>query len=117
MVSLYRVRLVTHRVELENFICFKEHYSNSSGLAWRDAIPLLLSLLHKSQSLDIAIESRAFGAPGRRTYIDEIRPGTADWLVMAIATLYCGGLFVASIVNGWGAGLVGIVKLAADTNG
>ena len=38
VVSLYRVRLDTHRVETENFKCFKEHYSNSSGLAWRDTV-------------------------------------------------------------------------------
>ena len=81
------------------------------------AIPLLLSILHKSQSLDIAIESRAFGAPGRRTFIDEIRPGAVDWLVMVITTLFCGGLFVASIVNGWGAGLVGIINPGTVING
>ncbi len=41
VVNLYRVRLDTHRAEAENFKCFKEHYSNSSGLAWRDTTPIV----------------------------------------------------------------------------
>ncbi len=41
VVNLYRVRLDTHRVETENFKCFKEHYSNSSGLAWRDTTAIV----------------------------------------------------------------------------
>jgi energy-coupling factor transport system permease protein len=48
-------------------------------------IPLLLTLLRRSADLDVAIESRAFGAPVKRTYLDELRFGPADAAVVAVS--------------------------------
>lgn len=75
------------------------------------AVPFLLSLLRKSQDLDVAIESRAFGAPVKRTSIESIELHGSDWLVIILTTLFCVGLFVVYSARHWGAGLQGIVDL------
>jgi energy-coupling factor transport system permease protein len=54
-------------------------------------IPLVLSLLRRSAELDIAIESRAFGAPVRRTYLEELRFTGADVVVLAATILVLAG--------------------------
>ncbi len=41
-------------------------------------IPLVLTLLRRTADMDVAIESRGFGAPVKRTYLEEIRPTWAD---------------------------------------
>ncbi|HEC35450.1 MAG TPA: energy-coupling factor transporter transmembrane protein EcfT [Anaerolineae bacterium] len=70
-------------------------------------IPLLLSLLRKTGDMDVAIESRAFGAPVKRTYLDDVRLKGPDLLAMAIAFAFSAGLLGLSIHMGWGAGLAG----------
>ncbi len=45
-------------------------------------IPLVLTLLRRAADLDIAIESRAFGAPVQRTYLEELRFGPFDYLAI-----------------------------------
>ena len=70
-------------------------------------IPLLLSLLRKTGDMDVAIESRAFGAPVKRTYLDDVRLKGPDLLAMAIAFAFSAGLLGLTIHMGWGAGLTG----------
>lgn len=70
-------------------------------------VPLLLSLLRKTGDMDVAIESRAFGAPVKRTYLDDVRLKGPDLLAMAIVFAFAAGLIVLSIYFGWGAGLTG----------
>jgi energy-coupling factor transporter transmembrane protein EcfT len=70
-------------------------------------VPLLLSLLRKTGDMDVAIESRAFGAPVKRTYLDDVRLKRPDLLAMAIVFAFSAGLIVLSIYFGWGAGLTG----------
>lgn len=70
-------------------------------------IPLLLSLLRKTSDMDVAIESRAFGAPVQRTYLDDVRFKGFDYLAMAIVFVFTVGLLTLSIRMGWGAGLTG----------
>lgn len=50
--------------------------------------PLFTSLLRHSDELQISIESRAFGAVKKRTYIEEIKFGTADYLAILIMILW-----------------------------
>lgn len=45
-------------------------------------IPLILTLLRRAADLDIAIESRAFGAPVARTYLEELRFHLADYVAI-----------------------------------
>jgi energy-coupling factor transport system permease protein len=70
-------------------------------------VPLLLSLLRKTGDMDVAIESRAFGAPVKRTYLDDIRLQRLDLLAMGIVFACTAGLLVFSFYMGWGAGLIG----------
>ena len=49
-------------------------------------IPLMLTLLRRASDLDIAIETRAFGAPVERTSLEELRFHGADIAVLAGAT-------------------------------
>ncbi|MHA1840199.1 MAG: energy-coupling factor transporter transmembrane component T family protein, partial [Candidatus Ranarchaeia archaeon] len=56
--------------------------------------PLFISLLRRSDELEIAIESRGFGAPVKRTFVNEIRFTWRDYVllafivVMTIITIY-----------------------------
>ena len=70
-------------------------------------VPLLLSLLRKTGDMDVAIESRAFGAPVKRTYLDDIRLQGPDLLAMAVVFVCTAGLLAFSFYMGWGAGLIG----------
>jgi energy-coupling factor transport system permease protein len=74
-------------------------------------IPLFLSLLRKAQDMDVAIESRAFGAPVERTYIESINLRLLDALFIGLTIVFCGGLFIASRHLGLEAGLAGIFEL------
>jgi energy-coupling factor transport system permease protein len=55
-------------------------------------IPLLLTLMRRSADLDIAIESRAFGAPVRRTYLEELRFARLDVAVAAASAAVLAGI-------------------------
>lgn len=58
-------------------------------------VPLILSILKKSDDLDIAIESRAFGAPVKRTYLKEIKIHLADY----IAVTFLASLFIIYVIT------------------
>lgn len=70
-------------------------------------IPLLLSLLRKTGDMDVAMESRAFGAPTKRTYLDDVSLKGRDYLAMALTLGFAAGLLGLSFYMGWGAGLSG----------
>ncbi|OGD46623.1 hypothetical protein A3K70_03730 [Candidatus Bathyarchaeota archaeon RBG_16_48_13] len=44
--------------------------------------PLTLAMLKRSDELDVAIESRAFGAPVKRTFVKEIKFQTVDYIAI-----------------------------------
>jgi energy-coupling factor transporter transmembrane protein EcfT len=54
----------------------------------------VLTLLRRASDLDIAIESRAFGAPVRRTSLEELTFNLADYVVMAGALAVFVGMFL-----------------------
>jgi len=70
-------------------------------------VPLVLSLLRKAGDMDTAIESRGFGAPVERTYLDDVSLKRNDLLAMGIVFVCSAGLLAVSIYMGWGAGLAG----------
>lgn len=70
-------------------------------------IPLLLSLLRKTSDMDVAIESRAFGAPVDRTYLDDVSLKRYDYAAMAFVLSFMLTLMILSFTMGWGAGLTG----------
>jgi energy-coupling factor transporter transmembrane protein EcfT len=74
-------------------------------------IPLFLSLLRKAQDMDVAIESRAFGAPVERTYMESIDLGFADGIFILLTIVFCVGLIAGSEYLGLEAGLAGIQEL------
>jgi energy-coupling factor transport system permease protein len=74
-------------------------------------IPLFLSLLRRAQDMDIAIESRAFGAPVKRTYMESIDLQALDFVFIGMTILFCGSLFITSRQLGLEAGLAGIFEL------
>jgi energy-coupling factor transport system permease protein len=73
-------------------------------------VPLFLSLLRKSQDMDVAIESRAFGAPVKRTYVESVGLQAMDFFFIALILLFCGGLLVGSLLLGLEAGLTGVMR-------
>lgn len=70
-------------------------------------IPLLLSLLRKTNDMDIAIKSRAFGAPVKRSYLEDVSLKGRDYLAMIVVFAFGAGLMWLSSYMGWGAGVTG----------
>ena len=65
-------------------------------------VPLILSTFRDSQTLEIAMSSRAFGAPIKRTFLLESHFGVADYLVLVFSLLLmAGGIFLRT--HGFGA--------------
>jgi energy-coupling factor transport system permease protein len=58
-------------------------------------IPLILGTFRDSQTLDVAMSSRAFGAPAKRTFLLESTLGTWDYVILAAsAVLLLGGIIL-----------------------
>jgi energy-coupling factor transport system permease protein len=65
-------------------------------------IPLILGTFRDSQTLEIAMSSRAFGAPIKRTFLLESHFGVADYLVIIFSVLLlAGGIILRA--RGYGA--------------
>lgn len=56
-------------------------------------IPLVLTLLRRTADMDVAIESRGFGAPVKRTYLEEIRPTRADFVALGLSLVVFAWIF------------------------
>ena len=54
--------------------------------------PLLLYLLKLSQTLQIALECRAFGSPATRSYVEEAKLKVSDYLAIAAIVVITGSL-------------------------
>ncbi len=73
---------------------FWERLRGTAGLL----VPLILGTFRDSQTLDVAMSSRAFGAPVKRTFLQESHLGLADDLVLALSfLLLAGGIFLRVI--------------------
>jgi energy-coupling factor transport system permease protein len=71
-------------------------------------IPLVLTMLRRTSDMDIAIESRGFGAPVERTYLQDITPTGKDWIVLSGVILFFGLVFI--YIFFWGGMTFGLVS-------
>lgn len=51
------------------------------------AVPLILGVVVKSQTLEVVLQSKAFSGSPKRTYLHESRLGPGDYAVLALSTL------------------------------
>lgn len=64
-------------------------------------IPLIMTLLRRSGDLDIAIESRGFGAPVERSYLVEVKMSWMDYLFLVVFILaFIAIIYIAFFVQG-----------------
>jgi len=63
-------------------------------------VPLILTLLRRSSDMDVAIESRAFGAPVKRTYLEEMGFHAWDFVFMGVTVIIAGSLLTYSFLYG-----------------
>jgi len=70
-------------------------------------IPLVLTLLRRTADMDVAIESRGFGAPVARTYLEDIRPSRVDFLALALVLVVFSGIYAYLFLNH--AGQMGLI--------
>jgi len=56
--------------------------------------PVLLYLLKLSQTLQTALECRAFGSPATRTYVEEAKLRVRDYVTIAAILIFAGALVV-----------------------
>jgi energy-coupling factor transport system permease protein len=63
-------------------------------------IPLMMTLLRRSGDLDIAIESRGFGAPVQRSYLVEVKMTWVDWLFLVFFLVAFAGVIYLAIYSG-----------------
>ncbi len=68
-------------------------------------IPLVMTLLRRSGDLDIAIESRGFGAPVERSYLVEVKTTWRDW-VFLVLFMIAFAFIVFLIVTGGTQGMI-----------
>jgi energy-coupling factor transport system permease protein len=65
-------------------------------------IPLILGTFRDSQTLDVAMSSRAFGAPVKRTFLLESHLEAVDYIILAVTFLLLGaGIYLR--IRGYGA--------------
>jgi energy-coupling factor transporter transmembrane protein EcfT len=62
-------------------------------------IPLVLTMLRRTADMDVAIESRGFGAPVVRTYLAEVRPSRSDIVALVSAGIVFSGIFAYLITH------------------
>jgi energy-coupling factor transport system permease protein len=87
-------------LEIEEMSAFRK-----ARVYGRVAVPLILGTLLKSQSLEIALQSRAFSGDPDRTYLHESTLGTAEYGVLAACALFLIGALIAYVV--WDVGAFG----------
>lgn len=66
-------------------------------------IPLIVGSFRKAQQLAIAMESRAFNASSKRTYLHEIRMSSKDWVTLGITVVTVSMCVFLRVVYGFGA--------------
>ncbi|MGC9467745.1 MAG: energy-coupling factor transporter transmembrane component T family protein [Anaerolineae bacterium] len=69
------------------------------------AVPLILGVMVKSQTLEVVLQSKAFSGSPDRTYLHEARLGPADYVMLALSASLCLAALVAYV--GWGFGRFG----------
>ena len=65
--------------------------------------PVVISALRMADQLSLAIESRAFGAPTKRTYLTDLKMRFVDGFSLAVAAIAFTGLVFARLLCGFGA--------------
>jgi energy-coupling factor transport system permease protein len=67
----------------------------------RYAVPLLAGAVRRAGRVALAMDARAFGASGRRTYRRRMTVEARDWVFVAATVVLAGGL----ILGLWAAGV------------
>lgn len=62
--------------------------------------PLIIGAMRRAQLIAVAMDSRAFGATADRTYLQDIRMGTKDWVFVTLAALFVGAAGAAAVIIG-----------------
>jgi energy-coupling factor transporter transmembrane protein EcfT len=70
-------------------------------------IPLVLTMLRRTSDMDVAIESRGFGAPVARTYLAEVRPAGRDWAALVLSLAVFSAIVAYLVLNN--AGRMGLI--------
>ncbi|MGB9022583.1 MAG: energy-coupling factor transporter transmembrane component T [Candidatus Bathyarchaeia archaeon] len=65
--------------------------------------PVVITALRMADQLSLAIESRAFGAPTKRTYVIDLKMRAADGLALGAVAVAFGALMFARLLYGFGA--------------
>ena len=55
-------------------------------------VPLVIGAMRRSQQMGVAMDTRAFGASKKRTYIEELKTRPSDWIALGVAILIAAGL-------------------------
>ena len=65
-------------------------------------VPLIIGSLLKAQTLEVALQSKAFSGNPHRTFLTELRLTPADYAILALGTLFFVGAVAARLTVGWG---------------
>lgn len=60
--------------------------------------PLVIGAMRHAQSMAVAMDSRAFGATKKRTYIEDIQFHPADWVFMILSIVFTAGSLAVAIL-------------------
>ncbi|HHY37328.1 MAG TPA: energy-coupling factor transporter transmembrane protein EcfT [Clostridia bacterium] len=62
------------------------------------AVPLVIGAMRRAQLMGVAMDSRAFGALKRRTYVEDIIMKPQDYAVLAVFAVYCAAVLVGNFM-------------------
>ncbi|MEW6622074.1 MAG: energy-coupling factor transporter transmembrane component T [Bacillota bacterium] len=61
-------------------------------------VPLVIGAMRGAQLMGVAMDARAFGTSKERTYIETIKMNTADWVTLALITVYAVAALILNFV-------------------
>lgn len=70
-------------------------------------VPLVLAMMRRSSDMDVAIESRGFGAPVQRTNVEDLSLRTIDYIAFVLAIIVMGAIiYYLKVIGGFKFSLV-----------
>ena len=59
--------------------------------------PLVIGSMRRAQLMAVAMDSRAFGATKKRTYMEDITMDAVDWIFLAATIIFTIGIVYLSV--------------------
>ena len=87
------IQVIMDAQKMRGMTVFEEGKLREKIKGWTTLIvPLVIGAMRRSQQMGVAMDTRAFGASKKRTYIEELKTRPSDWIALAVSILIAAGL-------------------------